>query len=100
MRKELLERVAEKKEELKNRATGTEKQIEVARSELEQLESENSNFPAKIKRADSLNSEKELICPDCFIEEGARIPLTPVPSDTEEDNFKCKKCGFEISLSA
>lgn len=100
MRKELYDLAFEKKEELTRRASQLEKQLGEVKGKLKQLEAETRELPEKLRRVEVLKSETALVCPYCFIDNGQKIELTSIPSENEEDNFKCKKCDFEISLSA
>jgi hypothetical protein len=40
-------------------------------------------------------------CPRCWIEDEKRYSLTPVGGPTrDEDFFRCRTCGFEITIQA
>jgi len=99
MRKELVDLALERKDELSRSACLLERQIAETTAKLHALKAEASELPQKLKRVDSYRHEKGKICPHCFVNVGKRIELTSMSSETNEDNFKCKTCGFEISLS-
>jgi Zn finger protein HypA/HybF involved in hydrogenase expression len=36
-------------------------------------------------------------CPRCWIKNGRAKRMTPLPSDGEDDRFRCPDCGQEVS---
>ena len=36
-------------------------------------------------------------CPNCWVIDGVRSKIVPIPSDTDVDWFRCKTCHTEIS---
>ena len=37
-------------------------------------------------------------CPNCWVRHEIKSTLTPVPSDTKDDFFRCGRCGCEALL--
>lgn len=37
-------------------------------------------------------------CPFCFIHNGISVEMKPIPSDSENDIFKCSHCSSEIEV--
>ena len=36
-------------------------------------------------------------CPNCWVADGVRCPLKPIPSETGIDRFRCETCHREFS---
>ena len=37
-------------------------------------------------------------CPWCFIKDGERTPLDPIPTGTRDDAFGCDRCGSDYLI--
>lgn len=37
-------------------------------------------------------------CPNCWVRHEAQSALTPIPSETKDDYFRCEKCGCEALI--
>lgn len=73
--------------EAKKHVAKIEKECDAARGAPERL----SNFLIQLG--------SDYLCPRCWIEEGRRSPLNPVPSNTREDLLRCGLCQFELPIS-
>ena len=38
-------------------------------------------------------------CPRCWIEHEMAVDLTPLRSDDRDDEFRCRSCGYEVTIS-
>ena len=73
--------------EAKKHVAKIERECDAARGALERL----SNFPIQLG--------SDYLCPRCWIEEGRRSPLIPVPSNSRENLLRCGWCQFELLIS-
>ncbi len=73
--------------EAKKHVAKIQNECDAARGVPERL----SNFPIELG--------SDYLCPRCWIEEGRRSLLNPVPSNTREDLLRCSLCQFELLIS-
>ena len=70
--------------------------------ELEREKAEVENKEPSLQAA-ALRADKPLperACPRCWIWDGELVELTPMPSRTDDDLFRCSRCGDEFSVEA
>jgi uncharacterized small protein (DUF1192 family)/DNA-directed RNA polymerase subunit RPC12/RpoP len=51
-----------------------------------------ANFPVQVG--------SDYLCPRCWIEEGKRSPIAPIPSETRDDIFRCPLCSYETIIQS
>ncbi len=75
--------------------------------DLREIEDRKAEIEAKLhsaklslKRLSNFHSEDggDFQCPRCWISNEARSSLTPILGTDSEDIFKCKVCGYQISI--
>lgn len=100
--------------EIRQVAAGLGRQAEVRASHLKvqlaEVEARKAEIQAQLNTA-RLSPERVFNfkpqigpyfqCPNCWIENEKRSSLTPVGGPTRaEDFFRCRSCGFEITIQA
>ena len=79
-------------------------------SELAEIETRKSAIQARLKVA-RLSAERALNfqpqigpyfqCPRCWVEDEKRSGLAPISGgERNEDFFRCRACGYELTISA
>jgi len=72
--------------EIEAQKTKIERECEAIRRAPERL----ARFPVQIGI--------DYLCPRCWMEKGLTSPLSPVPSLSADDLFRCRLCGLEIAV--
>lgn len=73
-------------------------------AEMEQrkvlIETQLTSAQAVRERARNFRPEigGNLQCPSCWVRNETEVSLTPIPSETQDDLFRCKKCGREVEI--
>ena len=74
------------------------------RLKMEEIDLETKRQAANLSSERFANFQAEidghLQCPHCWIEQGTRSRLNPIPGTAGEDMFRCDECHFEISAPA
>ena len=89
-------------ESLQNRLAEANRKESNAESELLEAQQEKLKVQASIERIDLVRSGSRPLaiddCLECFVIHGRDSKMTPIPSDTEDDLFRCRVCGNEIEV--
>ena len=91
--------------------------LEIANNALErakQLEPERAEIQMRLKTIEAMLDSASLCherarnfvaqvgrdyqCPRCWIIHEAKTALTPIPSDTKDDRFRCDRCGISVEI--
>jgi hypothetical protein len=51
-----------------------------------------ANYPVK--------AGGDYLCPCCWVDHGGRSPLFPIPSDSNDDLFRCRMCHQELRIES
>jgi hypothetical protein len=94
---QLSDLAAEIAEEMQQRRSALE-------SELLKLETRKREIDAELRVTElgrerlshfQVNINGNYQCPNCWVRHEIQSTLTPVPSDTKDDFFRCARCGCE-----
>lgn len=103
MRKQILERLLDKKRELDQRDKTIKVELARQQAKTRKLELEESELKGRYLRAVELtelandgDAAALNLCPDCYIEGHKDRQLSPIPSDTKDDWLRCRDCGLEL----
>jgi len=87
--------------EMVSRLTDRERELADIEKRKAEIQAECDAIRSAPKRLANFPVKKgiDYLCPRCWVEEGKTIPLSPIPSPTRDDNFRCLLCRFEITVS-
>jgi hypothetical protein len=90
---EFAERAHQRKIELDRKHSDL--QVELAKVEAERQSASDAlkrlaNYPVKLGA--------DYQCPRCWVQRGAMSPLKPIPSDTNDDLFRCQLCHLDLVI--
>ena len=88
--KEVLEQVNNENNALHGRKIALE-------TELAEINEKMALIKPKKERATIYKAE-QMSCPFCFIHKNLSIEMKPIPSESENDFFRCHDCSSEIEV--
>jgi hypothetical protein len=90
--------------EIANNTLGRAKSLEPERLQiqmrLKEIEATLASASLCHERARNFVAQmgRDYQCPRCWILHEAKVSLTPVPSDTKDDRFRCDRCGIGVEI--
>ena len=82
---------------LQHQAANLKEELNGLEDTVEEKKLQLQNTLRSLGRAESFESkiDNEFQCAQCWIQGGLRISLKPIPSDENEDHFRCQSCYSE-----
>jgi hypothetical protein len=80
----------------------TNDEIEDLEAQLRQLTEQRDGQIDARKRLDAYQPKvgTDYLCPNCWVKDGRRSPLTPIPFErADEDIMRCHTCGRDFGIS-
>jgi hypothetical protein len=80
----------------------THDEIEDLEAQLRQLKAQRDGQLDARKRLDAYQPKvgTDYLCPNCWIKDGQRSTLTPIPFErADEDIMRCPTCGRDFGIS-
>ena len=86
--------------EIDRSASALELDLQEVEARKAEIEAKLHSAKLSLKRLSNFHSEDggDFQCPRCWISNEARSSLTPILGTDSEDIFKCKVCGYKISI--
>ena len=86
--------------EIDRNASALELDLQEVEARKVEIEAKLHSAKLSLKRLSNFHSEDggDFQCPRCWISNEARSSLTPILGTDSEDIFKCKVCGYQISI--
>ena len=82
------------------RAKSLEPEFHRIKTRLAQIQAQLDAAKLHHKRLSHFELEigGDLQCPGCWVLREAKTSLTPIPSETKDDYFRCPTCGLRIEI--
>jgi len=91
---EIWRQLQEEKQQRAQRYRDLEAQQREIEAQQREIDEQLPSLQAALLRADKPIPKG--CCPQCWIRDGEKIELTPIPSGDEDDLFRCHTCGTEF----
>ena len=99
MYKEFIKDAERHGKDLQNSNATFIKEIEKLTQQLQEIHAKQEKLPMQIKRAkDYAELKNKHACPRCYVENGNISEVISLAGDDSSDNFRCKICGYEVSV--
>jgi hypothetical protein len=72
-------------------------ELEAERTMLQSQSDAVGDIPKRLREY-PVKIGADYICPRCWVAHGVTEPLKPIPSNTDNDLFRCHRCDLDVEI--